>query len=128
MLSHLTKQAHFILVKSTTTTKQLVPIFMRDIFRLHGCSEEIVSYRDTKFTSEFWTAFVRGLGIQQNLTSAYHPQTNGQTEKTNGTMEDLLRPFCHDRQQLWEETLPMVEYAYNTSKHAATGFSPMQLV
>lgn len=94
-MDRLSKQSHFIPVCSTVSAKGLVPIFMREIFRLHGCPEEIVSDSDVKFTAEFWQTFLKSLGIKQSLTGAYHPQGNGQAEKHNGTLEDLLRPYCH---------------------------------
>ena len=101
----LTKSAHFIPVKATRTAVSLVEIFLKEIVRLHGVPVSIVSDRDPIFTSKFWEALQSAMGTDLRLSTAYHPQTDGQTERLNRILEDMLRacvldfggyllPFC----------------------------------
>ena len=87
----LTKSAHFIPVKSRRTTSSLASIYLKEVVRLHGIPSSIVSDRDPIFTSEFWKSLQEAVGSQLCLSIAYHPQTDGQTERVNRVLEDLLR-------------------------------------
>lgn len=91
IVDRLTKSAHFILVKTTRTAKTLAVLYIKEIVRLHGISISIVSDRDPIFTSHFWEALQAELGTNLSLSTAYHPQTYGQTESVNRIFEDLLR-------------------------------------
>ena len=90
------KTAHFIPVRSNRTAQSLAQIYFREIVRLHGVPLSIVSDRDTIFTSKFWEAFQVELGTKLNLSTSYHPQTDGQTERVNRILEDLLRACVQD--------------------------------
>ena len=83
VVDNLTKPTHFILVKSTHKTNDIAKIFMREIFKLHGLPKAIVSDRDVKFTSNFWKGLFADLGTKLNFSTAYHPQTDGQTKRVN---------------------------------------------
>ena len=83
VVDKLTKESHFIPVKSTHKTNEIAKIFMKEIFKLHGLPKAIVSYRDVKFTSNFWKGLFADLGTKLNFSTAYHPQTDGQTERVN---------------------------------------------
>ena len=109
----LTKVAHFILVKSTHKTDDIAKIFMKDIFKLHGLPKAIVSDRDVKFTSNFWKGLFADLGTKLNFSTAYHPQTDGQTERVNQVLEDMLRMYVMDKPTKWEDYLHLVEFSYN---------------
>ena len=98
IMDRLTKSAHFIAIKKTDGADQLAQIYLRDILRLHGVPVSIVSDRDTKFTSTFWRAFQKALGKKVHMSTAYHPQTDGQSERTIRTLEDMLRACVLD----WE--------------------------
>ena len=98
IVDRLTKSAHFIAIKKTGGADQLAQIYLRDIVRLHGVPVSIVSDRDTKFTSTFWRAFQKALGTKVHMSTAYHPQTDGQSERTIQTLEDMLRACVLD----WE--------------------------
>ena len=91
MMYKLTKEAHFIPVKSTHKTNEIVNIFMMDIFKLHGLPKAIVSDRYVKFTSNFSKGLFADLGTKLNFNTAYHPQTDGQTERVKQVLEDMLR-------------------------------------
>lgn len=99
---------------------------MRDIVRLHGIPWKIISDRDPVFTSEFWTSLQHGLGAQLNFSSAYHLETDGQTERVNQVLEDMLRMYVMDRQTFWEDYLYLVEFAYNNGYHSSIGMAPFQ--
>ena len=109
----MSKSTHFIPVKSTYKTVQIANIFMREIFRLHGIPKTVISDRDVKFTSAFWKTFFTGLGTQINFNTSYHPQTDGQIERVNQVLEDMLRMYVMQQPTKWEEYLHLVEFAYN---------------
>ena len=93
IVDRFTKRAHFIPSNITDTTKNFTHIFLQEVIRHHGIPSEIVSDRDTQFTSKFWATIAKMMGIERNLSSSHHPQTDGQTERTNRTLEDLLRNY-----------------------------------
>ncbi|KAG6508994.1 hypothetical protein ZIOFF_034377 [Zingiber officinale] len=128
IVDRLSKYAHFIPLAHPYTAISVVGIFFTEIFRLHGMPESIVSDRDKVFLSSFWQELFRLCGTKLSFSSAYHPQTDGQTEVVNRTIEMYLRYLVRDQPQKWLEWLPWVEYCYNTSFHTALGATPFQLV
>ncbi|GJP39587.1 hypothetical protein CLOM_g23941, partial [Closterium sp. NIES-68] len=102
-------------------------LFVAHVFRLHRLPRVLVSYRDPCFTSRFWQKVTRTLGTKLKMASAFHPQTDGQTERTNGTLEQMLRSFIGPTQDDLEELLPMVEFAVNNSVHEGTHEKPFIL-
>ena len=124
VVDKLTKQAHFIPCRTTQTAPELASLFMREVVRLHGVPDALVSDRDSKFTSKFWRSLWKLLGTSLNMSTAYHPQSDGQTERTNRTLEEMLRAYVDSRQSNWEDFLSAVEIAYNNSVQASTGFAP----
>ena len=113
VVDKLTKAVHFIPVKSIDKTNDIAKIFMRDIFKLHGLPKEIVSDRDVKFTSKFWKGLFADLGTKLKFSTAYHPQTDGQIERVNQVLEDMLHMYVMDKPTKWEDYLHLVEFAYN---------------
>ena len=105
-VDRLTKSAHFIRVKSRRTTSSLASIYLKVVVRLHGIPSSIVSDRDPIFKSEFWRSLQEAVGTQLFLSTAYHPQTDGQTERVNRVLEDLLRLCIIDFGGTWEDHLP----------------------
>ena len=103
VVDKLTKEAHFILVKSAYNTDSIAKIFMKNIFRLHGFPKTIVSDRDPKFTSKFWKSLFANLGTKLNFSTAYHPQTDGQTKRVNQVLEDMLHMYVMDKPTKWED-------------------------
>ena len=122
------KMVHFVPCKSTVTAKETADMFIREIFRLHGLPKTIISDRDKLFTSKFWEETFDKLRTKLLKSSGYHPQTDGQTERMNPTLEEMLGAYCgaENRQQDWEYYLPLAEIQYNTAS-AATGKSPIYL-
>jgi len=126
VVDRLTKSAHFIPVKTNYTAQKYAEVYIAEIVRLHGVPTSIISDRDPKFTSHFWQALQEALGTKLRLSSAYHPQTDGQSERTIQTMEDLLRACVLDYQGSWDELLPLIEFTYNNSFHTSIGMAPYE--
>jgi hypothetical protein len=103
-------------------------LFLTNWVRTFGIPKTIVSDRDVQFTSMFWTELFKTYGTQLMFSSAYHPQTDGQTERTNRTLQEILRAYVHDEQDAWDEHLWHAEVAINTSPHTSTGESPHNLL
>jgi transposase InsO family protein len=99
---------------------------MKEIARLHGIPRTIVSDRDKKFTSNFWRGLFKGFGTNINFSTAYHPQTDGQTERVNRIIEDMLRMYVMDKPSKWEDYLHLVEFAYNKGYQASLRMSPFE--
>ena len=123
----LTKMVHYVATKTSVTAPQLATIFMREVVRLHGVPESILSDRDPRFTAHFWRAFWSQLGTTLTMSTAYHPQTDGQTERANRTLEELLRSRINFKQNDWDEHLAAAELAVNNAVQASTGYSPFYL-
>ena len=126
VVDRLTKSAHFLPIQKGDGVDQIVRIYLDEIVRLHGVPASIVSDRDPRFTSYFWQAFQKALGTRMNMSTAYHPQTDGQSERTIQTLEDMLRAVVLDWGDSWEKHLPLVEFAYNNSFHTSIGMSPYE--
>jgi hypothetical protein len=129
VVDRLSKMAHFIPTKKTVTAQELAHLFVKEIFRLHGVPQTIVSDRDPRFTSEFGSTVLQRLGSKLHMSTAYHPETDGQTERTNRTLEEMLRHYCGEpsHQAQWEILLPLAEFAYNSTPQTSTGKSPLFL-
>ena len=127
VVDRLTKMAHFIPTRESVSAPQVADLFISHIFRLHGLPRSIVSDRDTRFTSHFWTAVFDALKTELGMSSGDHPETDGQTERVNQTLEDMLRSYVSLRQHTWNRWLPLLEFAYNVRKHSSTGMSPFEL-
>ncbi|GJP66083.1 hypothetical protein CLOP_g22983 [Closterium sp. NIES-67] len=110
----------------TITAEQTAQLFIANIIRLHGLPSAIISDQDPKFTSNFWRHLWDQFGTKLQFSSAYHPQTDGQTERVNQTMEQLIRTTCTDP-STWEKSLPLLEFAYNNATLATTNQSPFFL-
>jgi hypothetical protein len=125
VIDRFTKMAHFIpLPTNGKTASDLARIFAREVWKYHGLPADIVSDRDSRFTSGVWTEFLQLSGIRSRMSTAFHPQTDGQTERLNQTIEAYLRTFVNHEQDDWVNLLPMAEFAYNNSATTATGLSP----
>lgn len=124
IVDRFTKQAHFVPIPTTITARGLAGLFKTHIFRVHGIPRSILSDRDSKFTSKFWEEFCELLGIERKMSTAFHPQTDGQTERTNQVLEHYLRQYCNYNQDDWEALLPLAEFCYNNNVHESTGTTP----
>ena len=123
----LSKQVHFVASKTTDSASTVARIFFDNVFRLHGMPRTIVSDRDPKFTSHFWQELHKLMDVKLAMSTAFHPQTDGQTERANQTLESILRAFIDQQQTNWDLLLPAAEFAYNNSVNASTGYSPFFL-
>ena len=108
-----TKMAHFIGLEQNATAKDMANVFLREVWRLHGLPTEIISDMDAKFSGEFWESLCKSLNIKRRMSTAYHPQTDGQTERTNQVLEGYLRNFVNYDQNDWYQLLPLADHAYN---------------
>jgi hypothetical protein len=122
----LTKSAHFIPMKTTNSASELVPLYMKEVLRLHGVPKSIVSDRDSKFVSKFWESLHSSLGTKLSLTVAFHPHTDGQSERTIQTSEDMLRACVLSWRGSWEDHLALAEFAYNNSYQASIKMTPYE--
>jgi len=126
IVDRLTKAAHFLAIKTTFNAKQLAELYIAEIVRLYGVPLTIVSDRDSKFASKFWQGFQSIMGTQLNLSTAFHPQTDGQSERTIQTLEDMLRACAIEYIGSWDRNLPLVEFTYNNSYHSSIDMAPYE--
>jgi hypothetical protein len=123
-VDRLTKTGHFVPCHGPPDAVTTADIFLSTIVRLYGIPDQIISDRGPQFISKFWTRLFELLGADVSLTSGYHCQTNGQTERLNQVLEQYLRCYTSYRQNDWSHLLPLAEFSYNNSQHSATNLSP----
>jgi hypothetical protein len=124
VVDRMSKMAHFIGTRDTVNAEGLARLFRDNIWRLHGLPSSLVSDRGTVFTSQWWRALCRMLHISQGLSTAFHPQSDGQTERTNSTLETYLRAYVNYQQDDWAFWLAVAEFCYNNHQSASTTVSP----
>jgi len=120
----LTKQAIFIPTHNTITSMDLAHLFVLHVFSKHGVPSYVTSDRGSEFVSKFFRSLGTTLDMRLHFTSGYHPEGDGQTERTNQTLEQYLHVYCNYQQDNWSKLLPLVEFAYNNALSATTGVSP----
>ena len=126
IVDRLTKSAHFLPIKETDKLEKLTRTSLREIVRLHGVPISIISDRDSRFTSRFWQSLQKALGTRLDMSTAYHTQTDGQSERTIQTLEDMLRACVIDFGKAWDTHLPLVEFSYNNSYHTSIKAAPFE--
>lgn len=126
VVDRLTKYAHFLPLRHPYTAKSVAKVYVDNVVKLHGIPLSIISDRDKVFTSAFWKAVIAAVGTKLHYSTAYHPQTDGQTERVNQCLEQYLRCAVHDEPKHWRRCLSMAEFWYNTSYHTALGCSPFK--
>jgi hypothetical protein len=124
VVDRLTKRAHFIATTVNASAVETARLFVSNIFKLHGMPCRIVSDRDARFMSAFWKELLRILDAKHKPSTAFHPQTDGQTERTNRTLEQMLRHYVNHQQDDWDEWLPVMEFAYNSAEQSSIHMSP----
>lgn len=130
MLVLVDKLSKFLVIVPTTTkatAKETARLYFDHILCEHGLQEVLISDRDPRFTSEFWTELHKLLGTKLNISTAYRPQTDGQTERANRTLEEMLRSYCMDNQNDWDLYVKPVAFAYNNSKNSSTNETPFYM-
>jgi hypothetical protein len=126
IVDRLTKVAHFIPVKTTYSGAKLGELYMSRIVCLHGVPKKIVSDRGSQFTYKFWEKLHESMDTKLNFSSAYHPQTDGQTERTNQILEDMLRACALNYGKSWDKSLPYADFSYNNSYQASIEMAPYE--
>jgi len=124
IVNRLSKQIHLSAVTEKMTASELAKVFLRDVWKHHGLPDSIVSDRGSLFVSEFWRAYYYQLQISLDLSTAFHPESNGQTKCINSAVAAFLRQYIDLSQKDWEEWLPMAEYSLNNMVSSTTGMSP----
>ncbi|GJR90651.1 putative reverse transcriptase domain-containing protein [Tanacetum coccineum] len=126
IVDRLTKSAHFIPIRATDSMETLTRLYIKEIVSRHGVPISIISDRDSHFTSRFWQSLQNALGTQLDMSTTYHPETDGQSERTIQTLEDMLRACVIDFGKGWDKHLPLVEFSYNNSYHASIKAAPFE--
>lgn len=123
----LTAMVHLIPSRVNYTARQVAELVFEHIYKLHGLPSSIVSDRDVLFTSEFWNSLHRLLGSKLRMSSAYHPQSDGSTERANRTITQMIRQCIHKTQKDWVSKLPGIEFVINLTRSQSTGYAPFYL-
>ena len=126
IVDRFTKSTHFIPIRMNYSLDQLAQLYIKEIVRLHGIPVSIVSDRDPCFTSRFWKSLHKALGTNLNFSIAFHPQTDGQSERTIQILEDMLRACVLDLKGSWANHLCLVEFAYNNGFQSSIGMAPYE--
>ncbi|KAI3773867.1 hypothetical protein L1987_48406 [Smallanthus sonchifolius] len=126
IVDRLTKSAHFLAIKETDKMDKLTRIYLKEVVSRNGVPISIISDRDARFTSRFCQLLHKALGTRLDMSTAYHPQTDGQTERTIQTLKDMLRACVIDFGNTWESHLPLVEFSYNNSYHTSIKAAPFE--
>jgi len=126
IVDRLTKSAHFLPVKTIYRAHHYAELYISRILSLHGVPRTIISDRGAQFVARFWEQFHSALGTQLIRSSAYHPQTDGQTERINQILEDMLRAYVLSYSKKWDECLPLVEFSYNNSYQESIQMAPFE--
>ena len=126
IVDRLMKSAHFLSVNVEDSLEKFAQLYVDDIVRLHGVPVSIVSYRDPRFTSRFWPSLQTALGTRLHFSTTFHPQTDGQSERTIQTLEDMLRACVMEFKGSWDTHLALMEFAYNNSYQASIDMAPFE--
>ncbi len=121
VVDKLSKMCNYIPCRSDMTAGELAKVITREVSRLHGVPSAITSDRGSLFTSQLWANLIYSFRIERRLSSAFHPQTNRQTERQNSVLEQYLRSYVNYQQDNWAPLLALAEFAYNAAVHSSTG-------
>ena len=127
IVDKLTKLVMFIPTRTDMDTVTTAKLFFNHWYRWFGLPKKIISDRDGRFISKFWKELFRLTQTRLAMSTSHHPQTAGQTEKANRTLEEMIRHYINYQQNNWDELLPGLEHAYNSSVHATAGLAPFMM-
>ncbi|KAD7116632.1 hypothetical protein E3N88_03900 [Mikania micrantha] len=128
IMDRLTKSAHFLPIHESYSSEKMAETYVREVVSRHGVPVTIISDRDTRFTSHFWRNFQEKLGTKLLISMAYHPRTDGQSERTIQTLEDMLRACIIDFGGSWDDYLPLAQFSYNNSYHSSIRMPPYEML
>ena len=126
VVDRLTKSAHFLPARTDYSLDKLAELYIKEIVRLHGIPVSIISDRDPRFTSRFWGKFQEPLGTRLNFSIAFHPQTDGQSERVIQILEDMLRSCVIDYEGSWDRHISLAKFVYNNSFQSSIGMAPYE--
>ncbi|GKC05485.1 putative reverse transcriptase domain-containing protein, partial [Tanacetum coccineum] len=126
IVDRLTKSAHFLPMRENDSMEKLTRLYMKEVVTRHGIPILIICDRDGRFTSQFWRTFQKALGTHLDMSAAYHPQTDGQSERTIQTLDDILRACVIDFRNGWDRHLPLIEFSYNNIYHTSIKAAPFE--
>nr|GFA15329.1 reverse transcriptase domain-containing protein [Tanacetum cinerariifolium] len=126
IVDRLTKSAHSLPIRENDSMEKLMKLYMKEVVTRHGIPVSIISDRDGRFKSLFWQALHKALGTRLDMSMAYHPETNGQSERMIQTLEDMLRACVIDFRKSWDRHLPLVEFSNNNSYHTSIKAAPFE--
>ena len=126
IVDQLTKSAHFLPINVEDSLEKLAQLYVDEIVRLHGVLVSIVSDRDPRFTSGFWPSLQAALGTRLHFITTFHPQTDGQSERTIQTLKDMLRACVIEFKGIWDTHLSLMEFSYNNSYQSSIGMTPFE--
>ncbi|GJR60613.1 putative reverse transcriptase domain-containing protein [Tanacetum coccineum] len=128
IVDRLTKSSHFLPMRETGPMDKLMKLYMKEVVTRHGVPVSIISDRDGRFTSLFWQALHKALGTRLDMSTAYHPETDGQSERTIQTLDDMLRACVLDFRKNWDRHLSLEEFSYNNSYHTSIKAAPFEVL
>ncbi|GKD98204.1 putative reverse transcriptase domain-containing protein [Tanacetum coccineum] len=126
VVDRLTKSAYFLAIREDYSMEKLARLYIDETIARHGLPASIILYQDGRFTSRFWQTLQKALGMRLDMSTAYHPQTDGQSERTIQTLEDMLRACVIDFGGSWDVHLPLAEFSYNNSYHSSIRCAPFK--
>jgi len=126
IVDQLTKSAHFLPIKDTWGVERLAQLYVKEIVLRHRIPLDTISDRDQRFEAHFWQALQKAFGTKLNLSSSYHPETDGQTKRVNQIVEDMLRACVLEFRGKWEDDLPLLEFSYNNSYKSTIKMAPLE--
>ncbi|GJS83262.1 putative reverse transcriptase domain-containing protein [Tanacetum coccineum] len=126
IVDRLTKSAYFLPMRENDSIDKLARLYLKEVVTRHGIPVSIICDRDGRFTSNFWRAFQNTLGTHLDMSTASHPQTDGQSKRTIQTLEDMLRACVIDFGNGWDRHLPLIEFSYNNSYHTSIKAAPFE--
>nr|GEX00277.1 reverse transcriptase domain-containing protein [Tanacetum cinerariifolium] len=126
IVDHLTKSAHFLPMKEADSIEKLTRLYLKEVVSRHRVPVSIISDRDSRFTTHFWRSLQKALGTQLDMSITHHLQTDGQSERTIQTLEDMLRACVIDFRMRWDRHLPLVKFLYNNSYHTSIEAAPFE--
>ena len=127
VVDRVSKMAHFVPTGDTATAQEVGRLYFDKVVKHHGMQKNIISDRDPKFMSRFWRALWKKLGTELKMSTAFRPQTEGQTERVNLVLQEYLRNYVNADQTDWADHISMAEFNYNNTKHSGMGFSPFMV-